>query len=210
MCQYATANYAHLQADNAQAVACARELQQACALLRDTKRPPTQLVTWSLQVLLASAQRLGTAITHDSSRCRSGVSVSGVAYHDSNPPHSDATEAVVFLLELTALCVGYCISQTLEAQGCCSVAKMVPCLSPRQADPAHLCTCRNALFLGPERSGSCHEIGTCSLMHVPTAAPHSHLEDSMNATLVRTLVLLLQLRIAHVSLTAREIQKFWV
>lgn len=68
MCRYATANYAQLQGDNQHSVACVKELQQACELLQDTKAPSERLVTWTLQVLLANAQRLDTVITYDSSR----------------------------------------------------------------------------------------------------------------------------------------------
>lgn len=68
MCKYATANYAHLQPDNRHEVACVRELTQACALLQDNKDPSDRAVAWTLQVLLANAQRLGTVITCDSSR----------------------------------------------------------------------------------------------------------------------------------------------
>lgn len=68
MCKYATANYAHLQPDNQHAVACVKELQHACAALQGVKEPPERLVAWTLQVLLANAQRLGRLITYDSSR----------------------------------------------------------------------------------------------------------------------------------------------
>jgi hypothetical protein len=69
MCEFATANYAQLQADNQHAAACLKEVRHACALLQDVKEPSQRLVTWTLQVLLANAQRLGKIITHDSSRC---------------------------------------------------------------------------------------------------------------------------------------------